>query len=335
MANENTINKIPIIGSLRGIAALSVCLFHFVYSPKDFIGDEDVTSIFNWGQKGVEVFFIISAIVIPMSLLKLDYSLRKAPVFLLKRLVRVEPPYLVAVLLGIGYLVIRNYVPSSADIDLTPTITEVVLHVGYLIPFVEGTHWINSVFWTLAIEFQFYLFIALSFPLAVHKNILFRIFFHLLIFSPALFFADSTSFLYWSAYFAFGIYYVLWKFKKITIWEFWILFGVAVALTTWQHNYINAAIAAGTLLVIHLLPQIKIKVGNWLGKTSYSLYLVHNIIGAAFLNYFAPKVESSSAKFFVIIAAIAISIFSAWVLWKIVEKPFHERSQRIGKAKTE
>jgi peptidoglycan/LPS O-acetylase OafA/YrhL len=333
MKDQVAINKIPVIGSLRGIAALAVCLFHFVYSPKDFIDDESVTEIFNWGQKGVEVFFIISAVVIPMSLLKLDYSLRKAPLFLWKRLVRVEPPYIVAVILGIGYLVIRNYIPSSADIDLTPTVTEVVLHLGYLIPLVEGTHWINSVFWTLAIEFQFYIFLALSFPLLVHKNILFRILFHVLIFIPVLFFTDNTSFLYWSAYFAFGIYYVMWRFQKITIWEFLILFVVSAVATTWQHNYINALIAAGTLSIIHFLPQITTKVGEMLGNISYSLYLVHNIIGAAFLNFFASRVDSGIGKFAIIIAAIAISIFSAWLLWKIVEKPFHERSQRIGKSK--
>ena len=122
-----------------------VCLYHFVYSPSGFIEIEWLRESFNWGQKGVEIFFIISAIVIPISLMKGDYSIKRAPNFLLRRVVRVEPPYLIAVLLGITYLVARNYVPSSAAVDLVPTATEVILHVGYLIPFVEGTNWINPV----------------------------------------------------------------------------------------------------------------------------------------------------------------------------------------------
>ena len=69
-------NKIhlPIIDVLRGWAALSVCLFHYVCTTTGYIETKLITDLFNFGAKGVQVFFIISGMVIPLSMINLKYS---------------------------------------------------------------------------------------------------------------------------------------------------------------------------------------------------------------------------------------------------------------------
>ncbi|MBK7241407.1 MAG: acyltransferase [Flavobacteriales bacterium] len=217
---EKEFRWIIVINSLRGIAALLVCLYHFVIITTIFINDQTVLDVFQFGKKGVQIFFVISGIVIPLSLIKTNYKIDSIGPYLLRRFVRIEPPYLVAVALGVIFLFVRNHIPSSAAIDLVPTFQEIVLHVGYLIPFFEGTEWISPVFWTLAIEFQYYIIIALFFPLALSSKVgLHWIFNGLILISP--FLVPSTSiFMGWSSYFGLGIFYALYISKKYSIQEF-------------------------------------------------------------------------------------------------------------------
>ncbi|NQY08622.1 MAG: hypothetical protein HRT71_03805 [Flavobacteriales bacterium] len=66
-------NQILIINSLRGIAAIVVCLFHFVVRTTDYVQNETVLDVFLFGHKGVQLFFIISGIVIPLSMINSNY----------------------------------------------------------------------------------------------------------------------------------------------------------------------------------------------------------------------------------------------------------------------
>src|SRR5690606_11849829 len=50
-------------------------------------------------------------------------------------------------------------------------------HLGYFINILPNENWINPVYWSLGIEFQYYLLIGLIFPLFIRKNKLFNILF--------------------------------------------------------------------------------------------------------------------------------------------------------------
>jgi peptidoglycan/LPS O-acetylase OafA/YrhL len=65
---------------------------------------------------------------------------------LLRRLIRIQPPYLVAIILSMFYLYARNFVTTSADVNLFPTIRDTFLNSMYLVPLIEGAKWINPVF---------------------------------------------------------------------------------------------------------------------------------------------------------------------------------------------
>ncbi len=322
--------NIPVINSLRGLAALSVCLYHFVCTTTGYIQNQTLLDVFHYGSKGVQVFFIISGIVIPLSMIKLNYKWTHLYKFMIKRFIRIEPPYLAAVILGILYLYVRNFIPSSAQVDLFPSLKEILLHLGYLVPFFEDTNWINPVFWTLSVEFQYYLFLALTFPLVLSKQQLLRyLFYAILLLMPFTINYGQAFFTYWSAYFLMGILYILFKTKKITFVEFILVISIASILVFFNQSWVDLVIAYITLLIVHFFSDFTNKFGEFLGKISYSLYLLHSIVGSAFVNFMSHRFTESYQKFLVITTGVLITIAFSYLFWKYIEKPSHNYAKKI------
>src|ERR1700704_2847705 len=83
------------IEALRGMAALLVTWFHMTNTYSlDWVR---YSGFYGW--LGVDMFFVISGFIIPYSLHRSQYKLAYFPHFLLRRLVRLEPPYLVSIAL--------------------------------------------------------------------------------------------------------------------------------------------------------------------------------------------------------------------------------------------
>lgn len=323
-------DQILVINSLRGIAATIVCFYHFVYTTVDYFDNSFVLNLFYFGQKGVQLFFIISGIVIPLSMINSNYTWYSFKKFLLKRFIRIEPPYLVAVLIGVIYLIVRNYIPSSNPVDLTPTLIELILHVGYLIPFIENANWINPVFWTLAIEFQYYIALSLLFPLLIHYKLFGRIVFYSVFIAIGFLPVSGNFFPYWAPYFLIGIVYILFKKQKISSIEMWILYGVLAPVIYINLGYVDLIIAVIALFLIHFFANAQSKITLFLGKISYSLYLLHSIIGAAFINFMSHRFTEPYQKVIVVLIGFGISVLSGYLLYKFVEKPTHNYAKKIN-----
>ena len=133
------------------------------------------------GWLGVEIFFVISGFVIPYSMHQRSYRLRDAGGFLVRRLKRLEPPYLACILLILLLNWLWTIVPGMSAKSQNVTAPQLFAHLGYLNAILKDINsswefeWLNPVFWTLAIEFQFYIFMALVFPLLVHKRTAVRV----------------------------------------------------------------------------------------------------------------------------------------------------------------
>jgi len=321
--------QIPVIISLRGLSATAVCFYHFICTTIGFIDNERVLSVFHYGKFGVNLFFIISGVVIPISMISGDYKLSRWISFLGKRIIRIEPPYIAAILIGIIYLYARNFIPGSNPADLTPSVINVILHLGYLIPFFENQTWINPVFWTLAIEFQYYLVMSLLFPLALHKKLMLRILFYMIFIIPVFFKTPSDLFPYWSIYFLFGILYALFFTQKIGLSEYLIASITTLILISIYMGTLNAGIAFSGIAIIHFFRNFSWKPGNFIGNISYSLYLLHSIIGAAFVNFFSHRAESSVEKILVIISGYLISVLAAYAMYRIIERPSQQLSRKL------
>ena len=162
--------QVAVLGPMRGLAALSVCLFHFTNGVPDFLPDGDIVKqLGSFGFLGVQVFFVISGFVIPLSMRARGYQLGDVFTFMVRRLKRLEPPYFASILLVIALHLISSSVPGFKGEAFTLTWQQALARIAYLNAVLD-LGWLSPVFWALAIEFQFYLFIALLFPLLNHER---------------------------------------------------------------------------------------------------------------------------------------------------------------------
>jgi peptidoglycan/LPS O-acetylase OafA/YrhL len=113
-----------------------------------------IGKVLHYGQQGVAVFFVISGFIIPYSLWNSNYERKNFFKYIFKRLVRIDPPYLMVLLICLLFGSIYNLYQFD--------FLKVIFHLAYLIPF-SNYDWYQSVFWTLGLEFQFYILIGLLF----------------------------------------------------------------------------------------------------------------------------------------------------------------------------
>ena len=150
------------LDGLRGIAALSVLVFHMFWNSA---GSEDLrdwlpefvtvsTGVF---RSGVAIFFVISGFVIAHTTLSMR-SPRQGARFALRRQVRLDPPYYVALALVIAIEVAQSTVPGLEARSFTPL--DVLVNMLYLQD-ILGFPSILPVAWTLCLEVQFYLVVVI------------------------------------------------------------------------------------------------------------------------------------------------------------------------------
>ncbi|MCW3082864.1 MAG: putative acyltransferase [Bacteroidetes bacterium] len=329
-----SINKhVPVLDSLRAVAAFSVCLFHFICTVTGFIDSNFVRTLFSTGHYGVQMFFVISGFVIPWSLFHSSYVIRNYFTFALKRLIRLEPPYIASLMLAVAHTYLRTMSAHYNGVDITPTATQIALHFGYLIPFVEGQHWIRPVYWTLAVEFQYYLSIGLLFPLIASGKIFLRILSYLIILAGP-FIIKGYLPLYLPV-FLYGIALFLFKAKIIGWLELVILTSVATIEIFMFHELGTFIYAGITYIAILFFSEFKSKILTFFGNISYSVYLFHSLTGLVILNYFSHIVTSPFYKFLLVLLALAVTTAASYIVYRLIELPSKRLSSRIKFRKEE
>ncbi len=316
---------IPVLDSIRAVAALSVCLYHFVCGPIGFFPNENVLHFFTFGAYGVQLFFVISGFIIPWSLYAKSYKIKHYGHFLLKRFLRLEPPYIVSIIVALVVIFLKN---QSSQSDVQITASQVFLHIGYFIPF-SDYKWISDVYWTLAIEFQFYLFMGLFYFLLVNKRVFLRILAYLVVLSLA--FVGSDRFvLYWLPVFLLGNVLFLFITKQIGKIEFGILLALIftqIAFLMPVPVFFSSLIPVAAILFMFNFSN---PILDWLGKISYSIYLIHAIIGTPTINVLSHYAHNYFTKVLVLLFGVALSICFSYFLFKYVEKPSKKLSSKIN-----
>jgi len=319
---------LPIIVCLRGIAALGVVLFHFVCRTTGFLEKGTIWSLFYAGHLGVPLFFLISGIVIPLHMLQTDYSYPRWWRFVARRLVRVEPAYLIALAAGIAYPFMRQVIYGPNPNAPMPGYRDIFLHLGYLVPFVDGAKWIMPIFWTLAIEFQYYLLLAILFPLLASKVRWIQNLTILCCLVVSTGFPNEVYLLTWLPLFFTGVTYALFKFQRIKDLDYAICTIVSLTLLA-ASEWKNLAVVIAGLSSIHFFPNFTKTPLEWLGNLSYSLYLIHPVFGALVVNILSHHAHNGLMKCAVVLAGVAVSLASAWVLYVLVERPSHLTAKKI------
>lgn len=327
LANPDLDSKnIPVIDCLRGIAATMVCFFHLVVTG--YVQNAGIKDLFRIGKSGIYIFFVVSGVVIPLSMIRAGYGYRSWGNFMLKRLTRLEPPYIACIILALIYFQIRTLVPSSADVHLTPSTSDLLLHIGYLVPFFNG-HWAVGTFWTLSVEFQYYLVLSLLMPLVLTGVKVYRFGFYLLLLCAPFLLPNYRFLPVHAPLFLIGILYTFLKTDIIGSKECLTILLLCITVLVLVSPLIHAITGLATILVIHFLPSVTHPVLEFLGKISYSLYLLHPITGKAFINILSYKFKSGYAITCLIVAGYILSVIAAYAFYRIIEEPAKRLSEKI------
>jgi peptidoglycan/LPS O-acetylase OafA/YrhL len=154
-------HRINGLDSLRGIAALSVVLFHYTTRFGESFGHPEATWLnFSQGFRGVDLFFMISGFVIFMTL----DNTASARDFVVSRFSRLFPTFWASMLLT--YIVVTVFGLPGKGVGLVEMILNFTMVPGLLnVRPVDGTYW------TLEIELIFYALMLLLFLAGALKKI--------------------------------------------------------------------------------------------------------------------------------------------------------------------
>lgn len=354
--------KLKFIDSIRGIAILMVILVHSSQSIhfKIFF----LQFITNYGQLGVQLFFVASAYTLCMSSENRKNEDNHLLKFAIRRYFRIAPAYYLGILI---YFVIKvaliKYSTGNFSIPKEYNFLNVFSNIAFFHGFYEpGNNTIVPGGWSIGTEMAFYAIFPFLFKVASTKikNGLGIIFFVLLGIGFSLlviyllylfgFNIKKNYFIYFNIInqlpvFIVGISYYLYREKLKMDWNhrfdflFFILFLI-ISLTLFYFNFnfifpFSSAFAFIFLIEIfrnHNFLNNKVLVR--IGQVSFSMYLLHFI----FASYLAPIIISKinfqndiiafmSIYFLIVLVTFICALFSE----KIVEKPGIEIGRRLIK----
>jgi peptidoglycan/LPS O-acetylase OafA/YrhL len=128
-----------------------------------------------------------------------------------------------------------------------------------------------------------------------------------------------------------GIHGVLERFSRLRpiLW----LIAFALLWVPYTKGYIELCYAAGAFLLLALCIHspasrklLRHPVLSWLGRISYSLYLVHLLVLLALLHWFSGRAPMAA----ILPAAVMLSLLLAWVANRYVEIPSNTLGKRIA-----
>jgi peptidoglycan/LPS O-acetylase OafA/YrhL len=285
----------------------------------------------TYGYYAVFSFFVVSGFVIPHAMLRSGYNFpTDAKTFLLRRLMRLEPTYLasIAITLAITFLAARTqgYDGSPFHLDFT----QLGLHVAYLIPW-SDRGWINPVYWSLAIEFQYYIVMIAAAPLLLSKSPLRRYAILAVTLLLARMATDNRLLFVYLPFFALGFLAFLRHHKRINLGalNFWVFVFAVLCLRVGDVYGMIAGVLTMAAIFVPLSRPVPIL--SFLGTISYSVYLLHQPLADRIGNLYARLGFSEVHLIAAAATSIAVSIVAATALWWLVERPSADRARLIGR----
>ncbi|WP_312477793.1 acyltransferase family protein [Kosakonia cowanii] len=154
-------DKINSIQILRGLAVLSVVLFHFrVYLVPDDADRSIPDKIFGWGAIGVDLFFVISGFIMVYVTCNKPAGLKTSLQFIVNRLTRILPTYYIILLFAFltsGAMSIFHYPDKLANLISAFTFQP---YLSQPAPLYIADSGMYNIRWTLNYELYFYLAFA-------------------------------------------------------------------------------------------------------------------------------------------------------------------------------
>lgn len=358
MANDSASRPAPrfrTIDGLRGIAALSVAVFHFhgaVERAAPHWVPEWIAAPARLGGMGVDIFFVISGFVIAFSVRDGAYSVRYLWLFALRRSIRLDPPYWCVIALEIALTAVSlQFFPFVKS--TVPDVPTVLAHLVYAQE-ILGYGSILEIFWTLCFEIQFYLlFVSL---LVVWQKLRLRVPSELLttlawIVLTGLF-VLSLSLRFSSLHAPIpGLALLRWFQFFLGVLTWWVvagsvsprLLGAAWGATlggivVWDAAWVQILpiLVSAFIFLVGRAGRLDTLLSNgplqFFGQISYSLYLFHGPVGERWISLLQHLVGESFGigwACFAFVSALGISVVTSTIAWKLIEVPTMRLSKRI------
>ncbi|HEY0792039.1 MAG TPA: acyltransferase [Chthoniobacterales bacterium] len=323
------VQRHSVLDTLRGIAALAVCWYHFTNGNPAFLSSGVVKTSGSYGWLGVEIFFVISGFIIPFALSRSHYHYRDYGTFLLKRIVRLDPPYLsvLALIIVLGYA--SSATPGFQGPRFHVSWLQLLLHLAYTNVFF-GYPWLSPVFWTLAIELQYYLIVGLMFPLISHQNRRTRFAAMLLLFVPVFLVRRQEFVCHWLILFLMGICTFQYRTRLLNLLSYCLCLAFLTVVAVFYYGAVITFTGLATACIIAFVESEQPQPLVFFGRISYSLYLLHVPIGGRIINLSLRFVHGQSGKLGILMAALSTTTAAAWVLHRYVERPAQRWSSSIN-----
>jgi len=313
--------RLATVDCLRGIAALSVVWYHCTVGS-GAIHRGWLYRSGEYGWLGVEIFFVVSGFIIPYSLHRAGYRAAHFARFLLKRVARLDPPYFAGILFCLALSYLAALTPGFRGEPPHYTLGQLAAHVAYVNSFVH-LRWVNVVFWSLGIEFQYYLLIGLTFPLLIARGRGVRFgFLGLLLFASVLIRDEALVFRYLPLFVA-GM--LAFQSRVGLISTRVLLAGLAATAIAGP----IAIVGVATALTIRFVEIPSSRVTRF-GSISYSLYLLHVPVGGKIMNLGGRFAHGTPALAALLGVAVGASILAAAVFYRFIELPSQRLSASIS-----
>jgi hypothetical protein len=340
------------IDGLRGLAATLVVLFHlhgaisrtasnWLWSPVDWIARN--------GFLGVDIFFIISGFVIALSVSKGAPTFGYFGRFILRRSIRLDPPYWSSILLEVLLLHLSLRLFSGLAVPL-PSAPQLLAHLFYAQELLGYGSVVDS-YWTLCYEIQFYAFFVGMVVLQAKLPERLR--------GPAwtacvgtILFGLSLWTRYWrpgwlpngvaiDRWFQFFIGALTWRAvtapgRLRLLVAAWITVVVSVIVARAPVTQLLPILVSGWLLLAARDARwgwlFATRPFRFLGAISYSIYLYHASVGWRFVSLVQrvlPGPWSPATAIGVYLVGIVVSIGFAAVMWRFIERPCLRLCQRV------
>ncbi len=331
--------RFHLIDALRGVAALWVVLFHayegdHITQLTESLPQLFVHLVFELGDAGVPIFFVLSGFVIAHSVTGDKVNGKYILKFAARRSIRLDPPYWGSIVLVISMAWISATVKNETM--EWPSHQEIIAHLFYA-QGILGMKQINIIYWTLCLEVQFYLVFVFLFLCAKHvdkhlHNGIILVFFLAAIVSllwplkivsgnvyPGLFLPHWHAFLV-------GVF-TYWSWQKRIANSYFFAYAMIIIVSSYIYKSDFSMAAGLTALFIHAFAITgRIEAANWrwiqfLGTISYSLYLTHNpITGASYFVIYRLIGNSIMAQYTALFASTVACIVFAFLFWWLFER---------------
>ena len=314
---------------LRGFSCILIMLYHYTVrynnNPLFSIAPTNWNLSISWGCAAVTTFFLLSGF---LGAKHIFATKKTMALYLRDRFIRIYPSFFASVL--ITTIVAYMFYPAAA---CTPQ--EVLVNFT-MIPQFLGIPYVDGVYWTLQVEWVFYIVTAITTLFSNKAKKIIRLVWLVISICGNIFYEytnisaiNKMNILFASKHvqeFLIGvaIYLIVTK-VEIRFAITTLMLAIANHLITQDTPHIIFLIVSGlAIFLVTYYQSDKIfcrwyfRFFSWVGGISYQVYLLHQVIGFIIIYYLQTKGYTSTVY---IIIPIVVSLFLGYIVQNFVEKP--------------